>query len=187
MLRNLLVTSIAVFAVVFLGQIRFAAAQSFPGVPGHATPPGIGAQFPIGGHPGVGGQPVIVGGGPNGTSVQLPTFSFFTISTTVLVPDSGTAFMGGVNGGTGAGRQNGAPGLPGSRAGGSSVNAGGMTITAQIHDLREMDRALLDGRRELTAAEQATNVWHARLDRAKQSSAGRPAISMAEARAAASQ
>jgi hypothetical protein len=182
MLRNLLIASLAIF---FACEIHFAAAQSFPGVPGLEPRPGIGAQFPSG-QPGVGGQPVIVGGGPGGTSVQLPTFSFFTISTTVLVPDSGGTFLGGLNSGSAVGRQNGAPGLAGSRAGGSSVNAGGISVGAQIHDLREMDRQLLaGGRNQLSAAEQATNAWHARIERAKQSSAGRPAISLAEARAAA--
>jgi hypothetical protein len=178
MLRPLSLALIASLGIVLTGDVRDASAQSFPGVPGLETRPGIGAQLPI-------GQSGVVGP-PGATSVQLPTFSFFTISTTVLIPDSGGTFLGGVNSGAGVGRQNGAPGLAGSRAGGSGLNAGGISVGAQIHDLREMDRQLLaGGRRELTSAEQATNVWHARLDRAKQSTAGRPTISMAEARAAA--
>jgi len=176
MLRPLTLGLVAL-GIIVLGEVRVASAQSFPGVPGLEPRPGIGAQFPL-------GQPGIVGP-PGGTSVQLPTFSFFTISTTVLVPDSGGAFLGGVNSGSGVGRQNGAPGLAGSRAGGSGVSAGGISVGAQIHDLREMDRQLLAESRELTPAETATNVWHARMERAKQSSAGRPSVSMAEARAAA--
>jgi hypothetical protein len=177
MLRPLSLALVASLGVYLVSNVPVAYSQSFPGVPGLEARPGIGAQLPI-------GQPGVVGP-PGGTSVQLPTFSFFTISTTVLVPDSGGTFLGGVNSGAGVGRQNGAPGLAGSRAGGSGVNAGGISVGAQIHDLREMDRQLLAGGRQLTSAEQATNVWHARLDRAKQSTAGRPTISMAEARAAA--
>ena len=30
-------------------------------------------------------------------TVQLPTFSFATVSTTVNVPDGGTTYMGGIN------------------------------------------------------------------------------------------
>jgi hypothetical protein len=30
-------------------------------------------------------------------TVQLPTFNFFTVRTTVSVPDSGGAYLGGVN------------------------------------------------------------------------------------------
>ncbi len=117
-----------------------------------------------------------------GTSVQLPTFSFFTISTTVNVPDSGGAFMGGINSAGSASRTNGGPGFS-NRAGGSGLNGGGVSVTAQIHDLREMDRQLLAE----AAAErkyQAAQLWAARVERAKVSTAGRPTISVAEARQA---
>ena len=31
------------------------------------------------------------------TTVQLPTYSFFSVGTTVSVPDRGSVYMGGVN------------------------------------------------------------------------------------------
>lgn len=112
------------------------------------------------------------------TTVQLPTFSFFTISTTVSVPDSGTGFAGGVGGAGSSSRSNGL----GSRAGASGVNAGGVVIGAQIHDLREMDRALLADKRAAEAQTVAEQRWIARVERAKESTAGRPTMSVAEAR-----
>ena len=33
---------------------------------------------------------------PQGTTVQLPTFSFTTVTTTVSVPDGGTVLLGGI-------------------------------------------------------------------------------------------
>ncbi|HKD36789.1 MAG TPA: hypothetical protein VKB78_08305 [Pirellulales bacterium] len=91
----------------------------------------------------------VLAGPPRGTTVQLPTFNFFTVATTVEVPDSG----GGVLGGTGiaiSGRvETGIPGL-GFRpfdnvATGGVCGASGASIHAEIQDLDEMDRALLAG------------------------------------------
>ncbi len=84
--------------------------------------------------------------------VQLPTFSFFTVSTTVSVPDSGRGFMGGVRRARYRSTSRGVPGaskLPGagrlfaSRGSGSSVSSSGVSATATIIDHREMDEALL--------------------------------------------
>ncbi len=121
--------------------------------------------------------------GPTATTLQLPTFSFFTISTTVSVPDSGGAYLGGVGGGRSGSRSNG-PGL-GNRAGGSGLDAGGVYVAAQIHDLGAMDRALLAeaaAEREAKVRNAAAWAWADRLERARESSAGRPAMSVAEAR-----
>ena len=41
------------------------------------------------------------------TTVQLPTFSFFTVQTTVSVPDSGGAFLGGIGRGADGGSSRG--------------------------------------------------------------------------------
>jgi hypothetical protein len=81
------------------------------------------------------------------TTVQLPTFHYFTSTGTVLVPDGGEAFLGGVSG-TAAGRsEQGIPGLPSrpftNSAIGSSTGAGNVSVSAQIHDFEEMDRSLL--------------------------------------------
>lgn len=112
------------------------------------------------------------------TTLQLPTFSFFTISTTVLVPDSGTGYLGGVGRGGSGSRSNGL----GSRAGASGVDIGGMTVTAQIHDFKAMDRALLGDKAAPTADAIAEDRWISRFERAKESTAGRPTLSVAEAR-----
>lgn len=76
-------------------------------------------------------------------TVQLPTFRSFAISTSVLVPDRGGASMGGV-GYTTSGRVQFGPGLgPGNRAIGGGAVAGGMSVSVQIHDMRELDEAVL--------------------------------------------
>jgi hypothetical protein len=79
--------------------------------------------------------------------VQLPTFHFFTVDTTVLVPDGGDAFLGGINSGGAANQQSGIPGLGGrpftNSAMATSTAASGASVSAQIHDLDAMDKALL--------------------------------------------
>ena len=117
---------------------------------------------------------------PNGTSVQLPTFNFFTISTTVLVPDRGSMVIGGVNSGSSASGQSGGP-LFSQRAGGSAFGGGNVSIGVQIHDLKEMDRQMLAGAAGAKSGE-AVNHWAVRVEEARKSSAGRPTMSVAEAR-----
>jgi hypothetical protein len=83
------------------------------------------------------------------TTVQLPTFHYFTSTGSVLVPDGGDVFLGGI-GGAAAGRtQQGIPGLPSrpftNSATGSSVGASSVSVSAQIHDFDAMDKALLGG------------------------------------------
>jgi hypothetical protein len=79
--------------------------------------------------------------------VQLPTFHFFTVDTTVLVPDGGDAALGGIGRSSSGRVSRGVPGLPGrpfqNIATGSSTGAGNVSVSAQIHDLDAMDRALL--------------------------------------------
>jgi hypothetical protein len=80
--------------------------------------------------------------------VQLPTFQFFSIQTTVSVPDSGGANLGGVSRSSTLQRQRGLPLLGreplfGGRAIGRTSSAGGMSVHAKIHDMQEMDEALL--------------------------------------------
>jgi Flp pilus assembly secretin CpaC len=94
---------------------------------------------------GFAGQPVF------GQTVQLPTFEFFTVNTTVSVPDGGTALLGGVNS-YAAGRDSaGVPmlgkipfaGRPfGSRSIGSSATASNVTATARIIILEEEEAKL---------------------------------------------
>jgi hypothetical protein len=86
------------------------------------------------------------------TTVQLPTFSFFTVQTTVSVPDSGGAFLGGMSRGYNSSTARGLPfwaktpwlsPLGGSRGIASGVDAGGVSVHATIIDHEELDKAVL--------------------------------------------
>jgi hypothetical protein len=80
-------------------------------------------------------------------TVQLPTYSFTTVSTTVMVPDRGAAFLGGINRAASGRSEYGVPGLPlpgfQNRAIGQERGASNMWVTATIHDFEAMDQALL--------------------------------------------
>lgn len=80
---------------------------------------------------------------PNSTTVQLPTYNFFTTQTSVSVPDMGGTYLGGINRSASGGRQFGGPFIPGNRAFGKDTSGGGMSVHVQIHDLEAMDAALL--------------------------------------------
>jgi hypothetical protein len=85
-------------------------------------------------------------------TVQLPTFNFFGVSTTVSVPDHGTAVMGGNTTSFSGSNSRGLP-LLGPTTGPLFNNRGianggtasRFSVTAQIHDMDTMDRALLGG------------------------------------------
>lgn len=81
------------------------------------------------------------------TVVQLPTFHFFSISTTVSVPDGGDAFLGGIGLNSSGRVERGIPGLPSQPftnvATGSSTGAAMASVHAEIQDLEAMDRAVL--------------------------------------------
>ncbi|HEV3418307.1 MAG TPA: hypothetical protein VG056_15895 [Pirellulales bacterium] len=83
------------------------------------------------------------------TVVQLPTFNFFTVSTTVEVPDSGGGEFGGIGSGAAGGSEHGIPGLGfrpfNNMAGGAARGAGNMSVSAEIHDFEAADRELLGG------------------------------------------
>lgn len=80
-------------------------------------------------------------------TVQLPTFSFFTVQTSVLVPDGGSAYLGGVSRAAVGSRFRGTPlakgPLLGNRASGSSFQTGSMSVHATIIDNSEIDAAVL--------------------------------------------
>lgn len=168
----LLLLAIVLAAVILMGFApKTAGAQEYPGLPGFVP------TFDA-------GNPLFVVPGDAATTVQLPTFSFFTISTTVSVPDRGGAFLGGVDRSTGNIHSNGPPGLA-NRAGASGVAGGGVSVSAQIIDVRAMDKQLLAeaaAEREAAARFEATQQWATRIERARESTAGRPAISVAAAR-----
>jgi hypothetical protein len=81
------------------------------------------------------------------TTVQLPTFHFFSVDTTVLVPDRGATYLGGVNYSSAGRTSRGIPGLGGplttNTAFGRSTGGGNVWVSAYIHDLEAMDAAIL--------------------------------------------
>lgn len=79
------------------------------------------------------------------TTVQLPTFNFFTVNTTVSVPDRGGTYLGGLLRGSDSSTTRGLAPFPGlaNRGIGSERSAAGMSVRAWIHDFRKMDEALL--------------------------------------------
>lgn len=85
-------------------------------------------------------------------SVQLPTFQVFSVATTVVVPDRGSAYLGGVNRASFGSNSSGVPGLspiPGlgrlftNRGIGSEVSSSGAHVAATIMDLDELDKGVL--------------------------------------------
>ncbi len=87
-----------------------------------------------------------------GQTVQLPTFHSFSTSTTVVIPDRGSVYLGGVNS---ASRSQSRYGLPfgsrlpgvgrgfGNRGFSSSLSGGGVSVSATIIDLDELDKIVL--------------------------------------------
>jgi hypothetical protein len=86
------------------------------------------------------GQPPPVSQAP--TTVQLPTFSFFTVRTTVSVPDGGGAYLGGIGRGASGSTLRGIGPLK-NRALGGARAASGVSVGATIIDHEEIDRAIL--------------------------------------------
>ncbi len=76
------------------------------------------------------------------TTVQLPSFSIFSVNTAVSVPDGGGAYLGGIKRGRDSSTTRGFGPLA-NRGLGSDRNAGGVTVHAQIQDLNELDKAVL--------------------------------------------
>ena len=85
------------------------------------------------------------------TTVQLPTFRQFSTNSSVLVPDQGSASLGGVNSFQSGSSSSGVPvlgRLPGigrafnNRAFGANTNSSQVRVHATIIDLEEMDAAL---------------------------------------------
>jgi hypothetical protein len=84
----------------------------------------------------------------SGQTVQLPTFQFFSVSTTVSVPDNGGAFMGGINRAATGRNEFGVPGItfPGfqNRSIGQDMSASNVWAHVTIHDFDAMDQAILN-------------------------------------------
>jgi len=140
--------------------------------------------FVVGYYPVVGGYPVAAPWvGPTwlpGGTVQLPTYQTFTTGGTVWVPDGGAAVLGGLGRRAVADRQFGAPlGLPTARAGARRQSAVVGQVTATVHDLSAGEPLELRGPSDrASVADSQRTGWAA----ARESSAARPAPSVAEAR-----
>ena len=83
-----------------------------------------------------------LGQGQAPTTVQLPTFRFFTVQTSVSVPDGGGAYLGGMKTARDSSLTRGF-GPFRNRGIGSDRGAAGMSVHATIIDLKEMDDAIL--------------------------------------------
>jgi hypothetical protein len=138
------------------------------------------------------------------TAVQLPTFSMFTVPTTVVVPDRGSTYMGGIKRASSGRNEFGVPilgklpylGRAFKNTGiGMERSASSVRAHVYIHDFEAMEEALLGqpgstlrgargapgvGISRLEPAPQA-DPWVGRLAEAQRGSAGRPAMSVAEA------
>jgi hypothetical protein len=79
---------------------------------------------------------------PAPTTVQLPTFRFFTVQTSVSVPDGGGTYLGGLKSARDSSLTRGF-GPFRNRGIGSDRGAAGMSVHATIIDLKEMDDAIL--------------------------------------------
>lgn len=106
------------------------------------------------------------------TTVQLPTFHEFSVSTSVLVPDRGGMVLGGVSrssqssvsrGVPGANKIPGAGRLFGNRAIGRETGAATASVHAWIHNLDELDAETLAAARG--GAESGTRSLDAALER----------------------
>jgi hypothetical protein len=81
---------------------------------------------------------------PMSTAVQLPTFSFFGVGTTVSVPDRGSTYMGGVNRSAEGMNEFGTPLLPfRNRSFGRESSATSTRMSVYVHDFEAMDEYLL--------------------------------------------
>lgn len=76
------------------------------------------------------------------TTVQLPTFRFFTVQTTVSVPDGGGAYLGGLKSARNGGLTRGF-GPFRNRGIGGDRGASTVSVHATIIDLKELDDAIL--------------------------------------------
>jgi len=92
------------------------------------------------------GMTVTSARGQQGSAVQLPTFSYFGLGTTVSVPDRGSAYLGGVKRAASGVRESGVPLLPSApfrnRSFGSTTSASGASVSVYIHDFQAMDEYL---------------------------------------------
>ena len=79
------------------------------------------------------------------SAVQLPTFGYNTVNTTVSVPDRGGVYMGGIKRSSSGRTESGAPLLPfKNRSIGNQTSATSFSSHVYIHDFEAMDEAALN-------------------------------------------
>ncbi|MEX0642734.1 MAG: hypothetical protein WD468_08545 [Pirellulales bacterium] len=137
----------------------------------------------------VGALALMMASAPSATAqvVQLPTFEFFGVSTTVLVPDRGGLNAAGVGRSRRSSARRGFPVGPAAGDLFASRGAGGVGVTATVHDLDAMDRALLGNGPRAPLAKANQQRPHAKVLAERgpaSSSAERGAESLASIRAA---
>jgi hypothetical protein len=122
--------------------------------------------------------------------VQLPTFEFFGVSTTVMVPDRGGLTAAGVARGRSTSHIRGIPVGPAANDLFAAREASGLGVTATVHDLAELDRQILASaprasapRVRLAGAEKESVTRVAIAEQKNPSSANRPAQSLTSIRA----
>ena len=146
--------------------------------------------------------------GQQSTTVQLPTYSFFSTNTTVTVPDRGSVYLGGVKRAASGMNEFGSPLSPfRNRSFGTERSASGAWVSVYVHDFEAMDEYLLSQPassprfdaasssrrpqpaiagwqpRGAGASAAANDVWKRRLDEASAGSGGPAAMSVADLRA----
>ena len=77
------------------------------------------------------------------STVQLPSYSTYGVSTSVSVPDRGRAYLGGMGGSSSGSTAYGPVFGPGSRGYGRQTGAGSVDVRVTIHDFDAMDKLLL--------------------------------------------
>ncbi|QEG42700.1 hypothetical protein [Roseimaritima ulvae] len=88
----------------------------------------------------------LVGGKPAMAQVvSLPTQQQFSYRGSVLVPDGGSTYLGGVRRAASGSARRGFGGVPFSSSRGSTLSHSGLSISATIIDHQEIDRQLLGG------------------------------------------
>lgn len=112
-----------------------------------------------------------------GVAVQLPTFSYFSVNTSVLVPDSGAGIAAAMQR-EAANRIMYGP-WP-NVAQGRAASTGGVTVHATVHDRKNEPGLLLS---EDMADREARPAFSKRFDGAGESSAERADLSVAEIKA----
>ncbi|MBI3467238.1 MAG: hypothetical protein HY000_29855 [Planctomycetes bacterium] len=111
--------------------------------------------------------------------VQLPTFSFFSVSTSVSVPDSGGAYQGGFNRARYGQNAAGLPATPAARAIAHGLQAGQSSVSATIIDHKELDPARTHSGLGIASPDNSPEAR--RFAEARRSSAGSVPGSVADA------